>query len=163
MSPLLECSVSELRHRMIGSPLSPKHDILISDQWGKHCKQFLAKVRNHGSKASSGYYYKTHLDYFDKLSRSIASVSGAMKAGGTAVMVVQDSYYKDVHNDLPRIVQEICEISGLKLRRREDFKQARSMARINRYTKTYNRRAEPVESVLCFEKICSPLSTASRQ
>ena len=45
--------------------------------------------------------------------------------GGRAVLVVQDSYYKDVHNDLPTITAEMAQSVGLKLQRREDFRLQR--------------------------------------
>ena len=68
-------------------------------------------------------------------------------------MVVQDSFYKDIHNDLPKIVTEMCKIDGLRLRRREDFLLKRSMAGINPKVKLYRTGAEACESVLCFEKL----------
>jgi hypothetical protein len=83
---------------------------------GSTCNEFLASVGAHKSKASSGYYLKTHLDYFSKLSSSIDRIVTVMRPGAKAILVVQDSYYKDVHNDLPTIVSEMAELSGLVVR-----------------------------------------------
>ena len=105
----------------------------------------------HPSKASGGYYYKTHLDYFDKMARSLSRVTTALKPGGRAVFVVQDSYYKEIHNDLPQIVKEMGGKHGLKLSKRKDF-HLRSMSDINPGRKNYERPSGATESVLCFIK-----------
>jgi hypothetical protein len=34
-------------------------------------------------------------------------------SSGQVILVVQDSYYKEIHNDLPRIVTEMGEAAGL--------------------------------------------------
>lgn len=142
----------QLQRAMIGSTISPKHEIEPKEAWGPTCLSFLDDVQSHKSKASSGYYLKTHLDYFDKMARSLRSIRRALRPNGVAVLVVQDSYYKDVYNDLPKIISEIAEGSGLMLAREERFTWNQSMARINPYTRTYKRTAAATESVLCFAK-----------
>ena len=145
--------MEDLGRRMIGSTRVPDHAIAVENSWGDTCGRFLAALKVHPSKASGGYYYKTHLDYFEKMSRSLANVSTSLKPGGAAILVVQDSYYKDIHNDLPTITAEMATAKGLKLRRRVDFHLTRSMAGINPHTRTYKRAAGAIEAVLCFEKI----------
>jgi len=151
LHPRLSAS-SDLGAHMIGTTRVPKRDIEISPTWGNRCRTFLNAVRRHPSKASGGYYYVTHLDYFDKMSRSLGTLSKAIREGGAAILVVQDSFYKDVHNDLPSIVADMAEAQGLQLVRRENFQISRSMAGINRRTRIYRQRASAVEAVLCFHK-----------
>ena len=153
LAPLLATTAEELGRKMIGSTRVPNHDIVRSDSWGSTCRGFLETLYDHPSKASKGYYYKTHLDYFDKIARSIGRLAVCIKKDGAAIFVVQDSYYKNIQNDLPVIISEICENKGLKLMRREDFYFTRSMSGINPYTKTYTRRSGATESVLCFQKV----------
>jgi DNA modification methylase len=143
MAPLLQCSEADLSAQMIGSTRVPKHV----------CNAFLDALTRHRSKASSGYYYRTHLDYFDKVSRSIRQLAKVLKPTGTAVMVVQDSYYKEIHNNLPAMITEISFANGLKLERQEDFHLRRSMSGINPYTRHYKRDGGATESVLCFQKL----------
>lgn len=126
--------------------------IEASETWGPTCLKFLDDVQSHKSKASSGYYLKTHLDYFDKMGRSLRMIRKALRSDGIAVLVVQDSYYKDIYNDLPRIISEMGEGAGLKLIREERFSWNQSMARINPYTRAYKRTAAATEAVLCFGK-----------
>jgi hypothetical protein len=72
---------------------------------------------------------------------------------GGAVFEVQDSYYKEIHNNLPEIFSEIGEEHGLRVARRKDFRLNRSMSGINPYTRLYNRSPGSVEVVLCFAKL----------
>ncbi|MFM0077140.1 DNA methyltransferase [Paraburkholderia sediminicola] len=151
LGPLLSTDARALGKQMIGSTQVPGISIDIDEKWGKTCARFLETLQKHPSKASGGYYYRTHLDYFDKMSRSIGRMSEALKPGSRAVLVVQDSYYKDVHNDLPKIISEIAGRHGLSLKRREDF-HLRSMSDINPGRQSYKRPSGATESVLCFAK-----------
>lgn len=147
----LPVQVEDLGRQMIGSTRVPRAQIAPDDRWGTTCRTFLENLRRHPSKASSGYYYKTHLDYFDKMSRALTRIAGGLKPGGRAVLVVQDSYYKDIHNDLPTIIVEMCRVAGLDLQTRRDF-TTRSMAEINPHTRLYRRPSDATEAVLCFER-----------
>lgn len=149
--PLLHSTPKELGRRMIGSTNVPGREIEARKEWGKTCTEFLDRLSKHESKASSGYYYKTHLDYFDKMDRSIGNLASAMKPGAIACLIVQDSYYKEIHNNLPQIIAEIGEANGLNLLRRVEFKLKRSMSGINPYTRTYSRPTGAVEEALCFQ------------
>ncbi|MER9291498.1 site-specific DNA-methyltransferase [Mesorhizobium sp. M0510] len=151
LAPLLKVTARSLGKQMIGSIQVPSAEIEVASDWGDTCSRFLKALKAHPSKASGGYYYKTHLDYFDKISRSIKRVSQALKPSGTAVFVVQDSYYKEIHNDLPAIIAEISEYHGLSSTRMEQF-HLRSMSDINPGRKSYQRPAGATESVLCFTK-----------
>lgn len=152
IAPLVNTTTSELSRQMIGSTRVPVDEIKADPKWGETCIKFLAAVKSHASKASSGYYLKTHLDYFNKLSSSIDRVSATMKRGAMAVFVVQDSYYKDVHNDLPTIVSEMGTHSGLTFLGSKEFRLARSMSGVNPFTRVYKRQTGAVETVLCFER-----------
>jgi len=152
LAPLLSEHPDSLSRKMTGSTRVPTRQIEEAAEWGHTCHQFLKSVRTHASKASSGYYYLTHLDYFDKMNRSIRNIATSIRPGGKAILVVQDSYYKDIYNDLPAIISEISKSHGLSLVRRENFHSRRSMSRINRSSRIYNRHAGATESVLCFER-----------
>jgi hypothetical protein len=152
LEPLLGMTPDELGAQMIGSTQVPKLGLEASKDWGPTCSKFLKAVRAHPSKASAGYYYRTHLDYFDKMARSLTALATGLKPDGLAVLVVQDSYYKDVHNDLPKIIGEMGKASGLRLARAERFEWQQSMSRINPHTKAYKRPSHATEAVLCFNK-----------
>lgn len=152
LDPLVSTSIGELGRKMIGSIKVPNHKIEPSNDWGPTCIRFLERLRAHQSKASSGYYYKIHLDYFEKITASIANISVGLRSSCIAIMVVQDSHYKEIHNDLPTIIGEIAKKTGLTLRRKEDFHLKRSMAGIHPHARSYGRPIGALESVLCFQK-----------
>lgn len=153
IAPLLETSPRELSRQMIGSTRVPVEEIVPDPKWGETCNRFLVSVRSHKSKASSGYYLNTHLDYFAKLASSLDRIKRVMKRGGRVILVVQDSYYKEVHNDLPAIVSEMATLNGLCLLGAKEFRLARSMSGVNPYTRVYKRQPGAVEAVLGFERL----------
>jgi hypothetical protein len=152
LHPLIHVSVEELSRSMIGSIKVPKAKLELCNEWGSKCLDFLQKVDAHASHASKRYYLKTHVDYFHKLNRSVSNISASLKDGGAAVFVVQDSHYKELHNDVPSIAVEIADRHELKLKRREDFQVTTSMSGINRGARAYQKHSKTVESVLCFQK-----------
>jgi DNA methylase len=151
LAPMLTIGKAELSQRMLGSIRVPTREIMPNPQWGATCNAFLNAVKDHPSKASSGYYYKTHVDYFEKMHRSLGNITSAMKAKGAAVLVVQDSYYKEVRNDLPLIITEMAAAHGLRLRRRQDFHLSKTLAGSHPHSKYYRKSFGAVEAVLCFE------------
>ncbi len=152
LHPLLDETYDTIARRMTGTTKVAHHHISAADIWGPTCSTFLRSVKEHPSKASNGYYYKTHLDYFDKMSRSLAHCAKALREHGAAIIVIQDSYYKDVHNDLPTIISEMALAHNLKLKRRDDFYISRSMSNLNPRARAYERPSGTVESVLCLQK-----------
>lgn len=152
INPLLSATRETLSKEMIGSVKVPTDLIEPQAAWGTTCIEFLDRLMSHDSKASRGYYYKTHLDYFNKMSRSIKNIHSCLKKSATAILVVQDSHYKEIHNDVPLILTEMAENSGLSLFRREDFSQKNSIAGINSKSRKYRETAVAVESVICFRK-----------
>lgn len=142
----------ELRRGLIGSVTVPKAAPIVSQTWGQTCLGFLQGLYGHDSKASATYYYKNHLQYFRSLSASITEIGRVLRPGGGCVLVVQDSYYKDLHNDLPVILTEMAAAGGLALKRRNDFPLSRTMAGVNPGTKGYRASFNAIESVLTFRK-----------
>jgi len=141
-----------LRRSLIGSTTVPSVAPELSPEWGKTCIEFLSEVRRHRSKASATYYFKAHAQYFDGISRSISELSRVLKNGGICLLVAQDSYYKDVYNNLPGIIAEMADIQHLRLGRREEFILTRTMAGVNPAVRRYRRASNACETVLCFTK-----------
>lgn len=152
MGSLVKDTENVLRRSMLGSPLAPTSEDTVDPEWGPACTDFLQRVREHPSKASSGYYYRTHLDYFRKLHAAIGRMVPSIKAGGAGVFVVQDSHYKNVHNPVAKIFAEMAESEGLTLQRQVDFELSRTMASRHPHAKTYRATSKATESVLCFLK-----------
>lgn len=151
LQPLISGGVEQLRRKMTGSPLAPIDKPTIDSRWGTTCVNFLNDVHSHSSRASSGYYFKTHADYFDKMHKSLLRMATSLKSGGKCAMVVQDSFYKEIHNPLPTILTEMAVGAGLLFERREDFK-VRTLASINQASKAYRESVSAIESVIILSK-----------
>ncbi|MBN2970663.1 site-specific DNA-methyltransferase [Roseomonas aeriglobus] len=152
VGPWLAIDVNDLSRAMIGTTKVPRDEPSPRKAWGSECIGFLKKVRDHTSKASRSYYYKNHLDYFDKMAKSMGSISSRLKKDAVAVLIVQDSYYKDVHNPLPLIITEMAAQVGLSQIDQKDFNSVRSMSGINSSSTIYREHKRPVESVIVFRK-----------
>ena len=142
-----------LRRSLMGTATVPTRAALPDPLLGKTCEQFLKSVYLHPSKASKTYYYKNHLQYFNSLFVSIREISRVLRTDGRAILVVQDSHYKEIRNDVAAIVEEMAESAGLSLKNKKDFLAVRSMAGINNRAKKYRKNQNAVESVLCFSRI----------
>ncbi len=143
-------SFRELRQRLLGTSTVLRDAPRESRVWGHTCTSFLKRLKNHESKASKTYYYKNHLQYFDGIFKSLTELHRVLDDDGTCVLVVQDSFYKDIKNDLPQIVTEMAAANALELTRREDFTHARTMAALNPAARHYRKEFAATESVLVF-------------
>lgn len=144
--------IARIRDEMIGTSTIAASVPNVNARWGPACNAFLRALSSHASKASCSYYLKNHLQYFDGVFSSLREISRVLKPDGGCVLVVQDSYYKDVHNDLPRILTEMAEASGLDLEHRMDFPVGRTFAGINPTVRRYRKDSRAVESSLCLRK-----------
>ena len=122
------------------------------EEWGITCNKFLDSIKKHPSKASNTYYYKNHIQYFESIFNSLKEISRILKSGGLCSLIVQDSHYKEIHNDLPKIFIEMCEIDGLKLFLQSNFKSNRTRAGHNPAVRNHRKVFNQTESVLCFLK-----------
>jgi DNA modification methylase len=145
-------SFDSLRRRLIGASTVPRVAPEAQNCWGEECNRFLASVHNHESKASKTYYYKNHTQYFDSIFKSIVEIERVLKNSGVCTLVVQDSHYKDVYNNLPLIITQMAWELGLGLVREEHFSSNRHMAKLNPEVKKYRTQINAIESVLCFQK-----------
>lgn len=113
--------------------------------WGPTCLKFLEDVYEHSSVASKSYYYKSHCQYFDLLYRSIEEIGRVLKPGGNCALVVQNSHYKEVLNDLPTICIEMAEGHGLALSEAHTFDVKNSFSRLNSRATKYSEASARVE------------------
>jgi hypothetical protein len=143
-------SLKELRNRMIGTSTIKTDVPQAEDRWGVTCNELLSKIATHHSKCSLSYYFKTHVQYFDGMYRSLCEIGRCLRPKGHCVLVLQDSYYKELHNNLPQIVAEMAASLGWNLHCRSDFHVPRTMAGMNRKSRQYRRSHEANESVLWF-------------
>jgi hypothetical protein len=144
-------SVRKLRDRMIGT--STVRAILPDEdaRWGLTCHTFLSQIRDHYSKASRSYYLKTHLQYFYDIYSSLLELNRVLCHAGDCIFVVQDSYYKDIHNDLASIIIEMTSTISWRVVERRDFPVRLILGRVNPLSRYYRASRDAVESMVWFK------------
>jgi DNA modification methylase len=147
----LDADFNSLRRTMMGAP-SVRLERVSASSYGTECDEFLQQVRSHPSKGSENYYYKLFVQYFSDLSTSMKELARALKPAGTCVLVVQDSYYKELHIDLARYTADIAQQCGLILKDQHNFEWGRNMVRVNSRSRRYRPTTDAIESVLWLRK-----------
>jgi hypothetical protein len=142
--------MAELRRKMLGSPLTKGVDLEPQDSWGDIATNFLKSVYAHSSKASQTYYYRYYLAYLSGLHTSLSRIEKATKKRGTICLVVQDSYFKEIHFDLPGIVSELG-VAQSRSAMRLDFPVQRTKAAIHPGSREYRNSFDAVESLVVLE------------
>lgn len=142
-----EGDIKLLRDRMVGTPtMTGEHG--TPEQWGPTATAFLRGVAGHTSKNSRGYYTNYFRQYYAGMWNSLAELRRVMRDGAAAVLVVQDNYYKDLHNDTTKILSEMGIALGFGSADRYDFPVIRNRASMNPRTRQYRTKASAVESIL---------------
>jgi SAM-dependent methyltransferase len=102
-----------LRRKLIGSTVTRGFE---SDEEALECKpvlDVLAKIKAHHSKASDGYYRRFFENYFHDVQQLLRELFRVLKKGGAAILVVQDSWYKDIHVPLGSLYLNMASTVGL--------------------------------------------------
>lgn len=146
-------NIRTLRENLIGTSTIRKQIVTSKEQWGETCNTFLNNVENHSSVASSSYYLKNHLQYFDDLYQSLENISKVLKLNGLFIPVVQNSFYKEINNDLAEVIVEMSANFGMSLIRHDKFESKINMSSINSRSNKYIVGKKIAESVLIFKKM----------
>jgi hypothetical protein len=112
----IQFDLRELRDSMIGTVTIPDKALASKDpdlDWGNACVNVLNRVRGHGSKAASSYYYPTIYNYFSNMHKWLVRVyDNLLKPNGLLFVVVQTSYFKDVEIPIGSILLEMGKLKG---------------------------------------------------
>jgi hypothetical protein len=101
--------------------------------------EVLDQISSHESKESSGYYLKQAQQYFIDLVASLAEVTRVAKPKSSLILVVQDSYYKDVPIPLGNLVASLLERRGWDLEAVEEYGVPRLVTTMNKSAKAYTK------------------------
>ena len=108
---------TERRRSCMGTPLTRARDLVDPrPEWGKKVAGILQAIRTHPSRDSSSYYYKTYWQYFDDVFCSLSEVQRVLRRSGHAWLVLQTSYYKNIHIDLPELYASMSSELGFSSR-----------------------------------------------
>jgi SAM-dependent methyltransferase len=143
---------SRLRRGLIGTTITSGSNVLASSEWGRSCNEFLVGVKAHASKASATYYFRYYANYFRQIFESLERLTAAAKGNGFAVIVVQDSYYKDIRLNLDAVISEMLFHYGWTLQYKRSFVVGVSFTHLNPHGKLYHKASAPIENALFFRR-----------
>lgn len=136
-----------LRNQMVGTPTMTGEQG-TPERWGSAAEAFLSAVAGHPSKASDGYYTKYFRQYYAGMWASLGELRRVMTDGASAILVVQDNHYKDLHNDTAQILSDMAAAQGFGSVKQHDFPVIRNRASMNPRSRQYRSKASAVESIL---------------
>ncbi|MEU5962866.1 hypothetical protein ABZ777_16800 [Micromonospora parva] len=119
-------------------------------KYGPLATDLVDRIKSHSSKASSGYYRKQAIQYLNDLVGSLDEIQRVAASRATAVLVVQDSYYKDVHVRLAEICEEEMAARGWACTPRR-FRVDRTLTSVNTAARAYT-KGDVYETVLTFTR-----------
>lgn len=104
-----------LRERLMGTPvLRPVEKRQHPQEHVPDVERVLRRVSEHPSYASSGYYFRNLSQYFVDAQASLHQISSKLRSGGVCLIVVQNSYYKEVEIDLPCLYASMAKGAGFR-------------------------------------------------
>nr|WP_276555632.1 DNA methyltransferase [Bradyrhizobium elkanii] len=107
---LFPFSLDELKRSMIGTTkIVGKFGPEVPRGWGETGEQVMDAVLNHSSYASARYYYHNYFSYFDRLFASLVQLVKFMRKNAHGIIVLQDSFYKDLPIPTATICAEMLE------------------------------------------------------
>ena len=119
----------DLRNRMIGT-VTVTDKLEPNDQFGESCLEVMRRIKGHDSKAASSYYYPTIVKYFEGMFNCFSKFRSLLRHGGSAAVVVQTSYFKEIEIPVSTIFMEMAKNVGFtesSLIRRENVKFHRGL------------------------------------
>jgi DNA modification methylase len=151
LSPPSEENLHALRDKMLGTPTVRSAQPSLDRHWGGKSINFLSRVRSHPSVASSGYYHKYFIQYFDSLYRSLSEINRVLAPGGICAIVIQDSYYKNLRLDLPGVVSQMARTIGWSEEGKFSFPVETAYAMMNPASRRYRPAYSATETFLVFQ------------
>ena len=113
--------VEQLRLACTGSPkvrgVAPSCEPIYS----RSATDLLPAIERHPSKGSRSYYRPWMANYLRSLQAGLLETHRIVRPEGLICVVIQDSYYKEIHIDMQCIVAETLEAAGRALLARHDY------------------------------------------
>lgn len=102
-----------LRGLLMGTTTTARADQVDLSNLPQGVTDILRKVAMHPSKESGGYYRKQFEQYFSDACALTCEIARVLRPGGTAILVLQDSWYKDIKVPLGELYLELFAEAGV--------------------------------------------------
>ncbi len=145
-------SIEELRRQMMGTTkmrrLSPSETELPSSA----ITELLAEIASHPTKASGTYYLKFFRQYFADLFAFLQWLNIRSTADCKGILVLQDSYYKDIKIPIVQIIVELAKAVGFVVSVINQESRSRHMGSISPHQRTHAPTKSLTEYTLLFQR-----------
>lgn len=143
-----------LRESAMGTNLIRANgDIVATNRLPAMVSDLLKNIGSHPSKASSGYYLKHFSQYFEDAQRSINEIARVLVPNGSAVLVVQSSYYKEIPIPLGDLYVSMAKRAGLKAKIVHRIPVKKVISSLNTRATKYLQDREYSEDVVAAVKV----------
>lgn len=139
-----------LREAQIGTPLI--RNVLPTGSVPASVEALIERVRTHSSYASERYYAKGFQYYFSDMSVTFAQMRRWLKPGGLAIVVVQDTYYKEIRVPVADLLADVAGAQGLNLEAKKDFPVRQTLSRLSATARASAPARAVVESALLLRR-----------
>jgi DNA modification methylase len=137
--------VQQLRTQLIGTPTMLTDTDNGAVTGSDTLLRLMRRVGRHRSYAAQSYYLPFYRQYFTSMAASLLEIKRVTHVGSPIVLVVQDSWFKDVHVPTPTIIRELAESIGWRMIGEHPFDvNTRATAHPHRTTRRTSRAVETV-------------------
>jgi DNA modification methylase len=142
--------VQQLRTQLIGTPTMLNEKGKDTTAGSDTLQLLLRRIERHPSYAAQNYYLPFYRQYFRSMSDSLKEINRVTRAGSPIVLVVQDSWFKNVRVATPIIINELAQSIGWRVIGEHPF-DVRTLATIHphRATRRTSRATETVSVFSC--------------
>jgi hypothetical protein len=141
--------VRELRDKMIGTPTMTDAPAGKDPNWGSAATAVLRAITRHRSRAAKTYYAPFYRQYLRGMWASLREVARVTQKDAPAILVAQDSYFKDVHIDTPALIAGMGRELGWSLLNQHAFPVPANRANMHP-GRSYRASSRATEQVLIF-------------
>jgi hypothetical protein len=122
-----------VRAQQIGTPLirATEPDQLLPAS----VQEVLHRIRTHPSYASERYYYKGFLYYFTDMFDALLKMRDWLRRDGLLLMVVQDTYYKEIRVPTADMLVDIAMAVGFQSTGRRDWRVHQHLSRLSPHSR----------------------------
>jgi hypothetical protein len=129
--------VHQIRKEQIGTVTIPEESMGHEQPLPQSSCRLLKEVSNHPSKASKSYYTKFFTNYLSSMNSVFESMTKACRKDARLVMVVQDSWYKDIHVPTSSLLKDMLVASGWTLKNEWRYEVTAILSSLNPYSREW--------------------------
>lgn len=147
-----ELDIRELRCRLMGTTTIRERFVSCS-HFPRDVSQLLARIAEHPSHRSRGYYARNFSQYFDDAMQALQETSRVLEERGNALFVLQNSYYKEIEIPLSDLYCAMGKCVGLRASVVARQPVKRNMTSVNTRSRAYLKERKYSEDLVLFEKL----------